>query len=274
MSEKRETGHKEGKKEEEKEEKSERAEDRKGGPGHQVLIAVVFAVPVLKLAWTLGGGGAAGDALLAMEPGNWPDVLIGMLMNDVLLAVVLAIVATRASYAYFGARGGAAGSRNLSLAHVAATAAVVPVAFGVILGAFHGWWWGLLVCLVAYALRLGVIAEYRTGRRSRSDGRRTHTLPTGPGQRTADAAWLLSLALTVLVLPVLAVAGALDGQSWTSVVACDVNTGDGTSRAKLVELGRKGTGVVGWDIAAGEVVDGVDCGAVEDKTVREPWWRG
>ncbi|MFI5772173.1 hypothetical protein ACIA74_27340 [Streptomyces sp. NPDC051658] len=35
----------------------EKSEDLKGGPGRIVLLAVFFAVPVLKLAWTLGGGG-------------------------------------------------------------------------------------------------------------------------------------------------------------------------------------------------------------------------
>ncbi|MFC5915311.1 hypothetical protein [Streptomyces pulveraceus] len=85
----------------------ERPEDLKGGPGHIVLLAVVFAVPVLKLAWTLGGGGEASEALVAMEPSNWPDVLIGMLLNNALLASVLAVVVSRTSYAYFAAKGGA-----------------------------------------------------------------------------------------------------------------------------------------------------------------------
>ncbi|WP_328908271.1 hypothetical protein OG230_01370 [Streptomyces sp. NBC_00234] len=35
--------------------------DRKGGPGHTVLIALVLAVPVTKVAFTVGGGGAARD---------------------------------------------------------------------------------------------------------------------------------------------------------------------------------------------------------------------
>ncbi|MCX4850171.1 hypothetical protein [Streptomyces sp. NBC_00893] len=38
---------------------NEKPEDLKGGPGHIILLAVVFAVPVLKPAWTLGGGGEA-----------------------------------------------------------------------------------------------------------------------------------------------------------------------------------------------------------------------
>ncbi|MFY1679117.1 hypothetical protein [Streptomyces sp. WMMC905] len=40
--------------------------------GHVMLLAVVLAVPALKLAWTLVGGDAARDALIAMRPGNWP----------------------------------------------------------------------------------------------------------------------------------------------------------------------------------------------------------
>ncbi|MFF3959366.1 hypothetical protein ACFYY1_40200 [Streptomyces sp. NPDC001890] len=44
---------------------NEKAEDLKGGPGHMILLAVVFAVPVLKPAWTLGGGGEASEALVA-----------------------------------------------------------------------------------------------------------------------------------------------------------------------------------------------------------------
>ncbi|WP_256259669.1 hypothetical protein [Streptomyces atratus] len=82
---------------------NEESEDLKGGPGHIVLPAVVFAVPVLKLVWTLGGGGEASEALVAMEPSK------------------------------------------------------------LVVGAFHGLWWGVTVALVSYVLRLDVIVEYRTG---------------------------------------------------------------------------------------------------------------
>ncbi|MFF0745945.1 hypothetical protein ACFYVL_36690 [Streptomyces sp. NPDC004111] len=251
---------------------TERAQDRRGGPGHLVLLAVVFTVPVLKLAWTLGGSGAAGDALVAMEPGNWPDVLIGMLLSDPLLAAVLAVTASRTSYAYFAARGGAPSRPDVPLAHVAVTATVLPATFGLILGAFHGWWWGTAVALGSLALRLGVIAEYRTGRRSRGDGRRVRTAATTWQQRAADAARVVALLLAGLVLPVLAVIDALDGRAWTTVVECDVNTGRGTGRDRLVELQRKGDGVVGWDIEGGQVVNGSNCGVLEDNAVRAPWW--
>lgn len=32
--------------------------DRKGGPGHTVLLAVALAIPAVKVAYTLGGAGA------------------------------------------------------------------------------------------------------------------------------------------------------------------------------------------------------------------------
>lgn len=157
----------------------EKSEDLKGGPGHMILLAVVFAVPVLKPAWTLGGGIEASEALVAMEPSNWPDVLIGMLLNTALLASVLAVVVSRTTYAYFAARGGARVHADSSVAHTPAAAAVVPVTFALVVGAFHGWWWGAAVAVASYALRLGVIVEYRTGRRERADGRRTGTSSSG-----------------------------------------------------------------------------------------------
>lgn len=76
-----------------------------------------------------------------------------------------------------------------------------------------------------------------------------------------------------MVLPVIALAGAVDGRSWASVVECDVNTGEGNERARLVELGRKGNGVVGWDIEGDEVVNGINCGVSENDVVRPPLWR-
>ncbi|MFF2008344.1 hypothetical protein ACFVWY_04605 [Streptomyces sp. NPDC058195] len=252
---------------------TERSVDLRGGPGHLVLLAVVFAVPVLKLAWTLGGGGAASEALTAMEPSNWPDVLIGMLLNDALLASVLAVVVSRTSYAYFAARGGARAHTDTSTAHTLVQAAVVPLTFALVVGAFHGLWWGVAVGLVSYALRLGVIVEYRTGRRERESGRRSRTSPSGWLERAADCASVAALLLAAGALPVIALAGAVDGRSWTSVVECDVNTGHGNERARLVELGRKGNGVVGWHLARDEVVNGLNCAVSENDEVRTPLWR-
>ncbi|MFG3530963.1 hypothetical protein ACGF8B_30130 [Streptomyces sp. NPDC047917] len=252
---------------------NEKAEDLKGGPGHIILLAVVFAVPVLKLAWTLGGGGEASEALVAMEPSNWPDVLIGMLLNTALLASVLAVVVSRTTYAYFAAKGGARVHADSSVVHTLLVAAVVPLTFALVVGAFHGWWWGAAVAVASYALRLGVIVEYRTGRRERGSGKRTRTSPSGRLQHSADAAAVAALLLAGVVLPLIALAGAVDGRSWTSVVECDVNTGEGNERARLVELGRKGNGVVGWDIEADEVVNGINCGVSENDVVRAPLWR-
>ncbi|MHC0430615.1 hypothetical protein ACX6XY_10545 [Streptomyces sp. O3] len=252
----------------------DRAADLKGGPGHLVLAALVFAVPVLKLTWTLGGGSAAREALLSMEPHNWPDVVIGMLLYEPSLAALAAVVVSHASYAYFAARGGAELHTAAPLALLAAQAAVLPITLGLVVGAFHGLWWGLATAAVAQALRLGLIAEYRTGRRrATGGGRRTHTAPTGWRQRAADASHWAALTLAVLVLPLLAAVSALDGRSWTTVLECDVDTGHGTERSRLVELNRKGSGVVGWDIAGGEVVNGLNCAVSHDEVVRSPWWR-
>ncbi|WP_406252018.1 hypothetical protein OH786_01450 [Streptomyces atratus] len=185
---------------------NEESEDLKGGPGHIVLPAVVFAVPVLKLVWTLGGGGEASEALVAMEPSK------------------------------------------------------------LVVGAFHGLWWGGHggPCLVRAASR----CDRRVPHRERGSGRRARTSPSGRLQRGADTAWVAAVLPAGVVLPVIALIGAVDGRSWTNVVTCDVNTGRG-----LVELGRKGNGVVGWDIKGDEVVNGVNCGVLEDDVVRAPRWR-
>ncbi|MFE7264416.1 hypothetical protein ACFU9B_20495 [Streptomyces sp. NPDC057592] len=52
-----------------------------------------------------------------------------------------------------------------------------------------------------------------------------------------------------------------------------MNTGQGNERGRLVELGRKGNGVVGWDIKGDEVVNGLNCQVSEDDVVRAPWCR-
>ncbi|MFC7467742.1 hypothetical protein ACFQVA_09430 [Actinomadura keratinilytica] len=79
--------------------------DRKGGPGHTVLLAGALAIPAVKVAYTLGGGGAATDALMGMGPGNWWDVLLGMVLTTPLLGCVLGVVASRVVFALFAARG-------------------------------------------------------------------------------------------------------------------------------------------------------------------------
>lgn len=234
-----------------------------------MLGAVLLALPVLKVAWTLGGGSAATDALSVMGPGNWADVVVGMFLGEPLLALVLAVVTARASYAYFAAAGRAVRRHGVPLWVSAVTAAITPVAFGVVMGALHGWTWGLVTALVAYVLRVGVMVDYATGHRSRPRG--------GPAvtgvQRAAVVVGCTGLVLAVVVLPALAVVAALDGRSWTSVVICEVNTGGGPYRARLIELGRQGDGVVGWDVATSQAVNGAKCAADDNDAVRPAWWR-
>ncbi|MFE9426501.1 hypothetical protein ACFYNO_26465 [Kitasatospora sp. NPDC006697] len=245
----------------------------KSSAAHVMTSAVLFAVPVLKLAWTLGGGDAARDALLAMGPANWADVVIGMFFAEPVLALVLAVVASHFSYAYRAAHGGAARHWDRAMTETAARAAILPAALGVVVGAFNGLWWGVGSALAGYLLRLGVIAEYRTGGRDVRTGHRTRRPPAGPVPRAAELLRLVALALALVVLPALALVAAVDGRSWTSVLHCDVNTGTGPSRARVVELDRQAPGVVGWDIPAREVVGGTDCAVDPDDVIRAPWWR-
>ncbi|MFD4655720.1 hypothetical protein ACFWP2_08770 [Kitasatospora sp. NPDC058444] len=240
---------------------------------HVMAPAVVFAVPVLKLAWTLGGGDAARDALLAMGPANWVDVVIGMFFAEPVLAVVLATVLSSIGYAYRAAHGGAARHQGRALVETVARAAIVPGALGVVVGAFNGLWWGVAAGTLGYLLRLGVVAEYRTGARSAVTGRRTGRPATALGPRAVEAVRVGALLLSLVVLPAFSVVAALDGRSWTSVLMCDVDTGSGPQRARLVELDRQAAGVVGWDVPAREVVSGTNCAADPDDVLRAPWWR-
>ncbi|KQX50799.1 MULTISPECIES: hypothetical protein [unclassified Streptomyces] len=254
--------------------------DRRGGPGHTVLLALALAVPVTKVAYTVGGGEAVRDVFVGMELANWPDVLIGMMITDPLLGSVLAVVISRVVFALFAARGAVPlGGGFVGAARRAALTIVNPVAVGVIDACLFGPWWGLGTGLAAYALRQGVVVEYRTGRR------RSHHHRSRPGADSAyrPPAWLrraagveqwVALGLTVVVLPFLAFASALDGRAWTSIVECQVTDGTRTTSDRLIELGRKGNGVVGWNLATDEVSNGLGCVGVESLYVREPWWRG
>ncbi|MGW9449186.1 hypothetical protein [Streptomyces sp. NPDC055632] len=267
--------------EQEREQERFREADRKGGPGHTVLVALVVAVPVTKVTYTVGGGDAVRDVLVGMEPANWPDVLLGMVITDPLLGSVLAVVVSRVVFALFAARGAVpvGGGRVRSLQRLGLTA-VTPIAVGVIDACFFGPWWGLGTALAAFALRQGVIEEYRTGRRRphRSHDREEHHdtgyRPPDWLRRAAGAEQWVALVLTVVVLPFLFFASALDGQSWTSIVTCRVTSGAGTADDRLIELGRKGDGVVGWNLDSEQVSNGLDCTAEESRFVREPWWRG
>ncbi|MFD3905640.1 hypothetical protein HXS80_07015 [Streptomyces sp. CB04723] len=262
------------------EEAEERSADSKGGPGHTVLLAVAFAVPVTKVAYTVGGGAAARDVFVGMEPANWPDVLIGMVLTDPLLASVLAVVVSRVVFALFAARGAVpvGGGVVRAFQRVALTV-VNPVAMAVLVTCFFGPWWGLGTGLAAYALRKGVVVEYRTGRR-RPHGHRGGSHQDDDGfrpprglRRAAALEQWAALALTVFALPVLAFVAALDGQAWTSIVRCEVTEATRTERNRLIELGRKGNGVVGWNLDTEEISNGTGCTGEESLYVREPWWR-
>ncbi|WP_217144480.1 hypothetical protein [Streptomyces sp. AC627_RSS907] len=261
--------------------------DRKGGPGHTVLLALVLAVPVTKVAYTVGGGGAARDVFVAMEPANWPDVLIGMVLTDPLLASVLAVTVSRIVFALFAARGAVpVGGGILRALQRTALTVVNPIAVGVVDACFFGPWWGLGTGLAAYALRKGVVVEYRSGRRrphGHRAGRRTTTASRRDGGGYQPSPWLrraaaleqwLALGLTTVALPVLSFASALDGQAWTSIVRCQVVTGTRAESNRLIELGRKGSGIVGWNLDSEEISNGAGCTSVESLYVREPWWRG
>ncbi|MFJ5830930.1 hypothetical protein [Streptomyces sp. NPDC093089] len=256
--------------------------DRKGGPGHTVLMALALALPITKVAYTVGGGDAVGDVLFGMEPGNWPDVVLGMVITDPLLGSVLGVVVSRVVFALFAARGAIPlGDGLAGAARRAALTVVNPVAVGVVDACFFGPWWGLATGLAAYALRKGVVVEYRTGRR------RPHHRHGNPGgEDGSDAyrppAWLRRAAsveqwaaacLVVVALPLLALASALNGQSWTTVVTCRVTAGGETTSDRLIELGREGDGVVGWNLDTEEISNGLGCTSDESRFVREPWWR-
>ncbi|MGW2657316.1 hypothetical protein ACWC1D_27115 [Streptomyces sp. NPDC001478] len=261
-----------------------RSADRKGGPGHTVLLAVALAVPVTKVAYTVGGGAAARDVFVGMEPANWPDVVIGMVLTDPLLASVLAVVVSRVVFALFAARGAVPvrGGLLRALQRVALTV-VDPAAMGVVIACFFGPWWGVGTGLAAYVLRKGVVVEYRTGRRRphAHSGHRdigTHHdgayRPSRALRRAAALEQWAALFLTALVLPVLSFVAALDGQAWTSIVRCQVTAGTQTESNRLIELGRKGNGVVGWNLDTEEISDGAACTGEESLFVRDPWWRG
>ncbi|MFF0431043.1 hypothetical protein ACFYU9_02275 [Streptomyces sp. NPDC004327] len=248
--------------------------DWRADAAHKVVMAVLFAVPMLKLSWTLGGGSQARAALDTMGPKNWLDVVVGMFLFEPLLSTVLGVVATHASYVAFTRRGGAAAHRGRRLPALLASAAIVPAALALVVGALNGWAWGLTAGLLAYAMRLGVLVDEHTGRYVRSPaGPSRRRRPAGALQHGADVLWAAGLVLSLAVLPFLSLAAALDGRSWTGVVHCDVNTGSGTHRDRLIELERQGDGVVGWAVAGGGVVNGLACAGDADDVIRQPWWR-
>jgi hypothetical protein len=82
----------------------------------------------------------------------------------------------------------------------------------------------------------------------------------------------VTAVLTVLVLPLLAIGVAVDGRSWTTVLRCQVQDGAETDEQRLIELGRKGNGVVGWSLDREEVVNGTGCTDTGSLRVRAAWW--
>ncbi|TGB10287.1 hypothetical protein [Streptomyces sp. MZ04] len=248
------------------------AVDSKGGPGHTLLLALALALPCVKVTYTVGGEANARGVFVGMEPANWPDVVLGMLLTEPALGAVFGIVVSRVVFALFAARGAVPqGHSWADTARRIALTAVNPFAVGLIAACFYGPWWGLATGLIAFALREGVVVEYRTGRR----GKRHHDVgyrPSGWLRGVAGAEQWIAAALTVLVLPLLAFNVALDGKAWTSVLECQVQNGTETSTQRLIELGRKGNGVVGWNLDTEEVSNGAGCEDTGSLRVREAWW--
>jgi hypothetical protein len=141
-------------------------DDAWGGPGHTVVLAVLLVYPVLKVAWTVGGGTAAWDVLVALKPRNWVDVLMGMVRGSAVLAFVLAVVASRMIFLAMAVRGPlpTSGDRRTLIA-VTAESLINPLAFGLLMTVFFNLRWGVATAVTAWLLRQGVILEYRTGHR-------------------------------------------------------------------------------------------------------------
>ncbi|MCH0564933.1 hypothetical protein [Streptomyces sp. MUM 2J] len=234
-----------------------RDDERERQANRTVLGAVVLAFPVLKVAWTLGSSSAASEVFLTAGIRSWSDALSGMVLTDALLASVLAIVVCRLVPFRFR-RAPAAGGPATGWLVVLALALAVPLAFGVIVGAWHGWAWGLATALIAYVLRVGrELAELRRG----------------DGPRTASGTVSLVLSLVVAAaLPLVALGSCLNGRSWAPVLLCDVDVGTGPERERVIELSRTGPGVVGWGLSGHEAVNGIRCALAEDQQVRAPVW--
>ncbi|RKE23275.1 hypothetical protein [Streptomyces sp. TLI_171] len=247
--------------------------DRKGGPGHTVLLALLAAVPLVKIAWTVGGGSHAREVVTTMGVPNLGEVLVGMVTTRPLLGSVVAVVTSRVVFAVFAARGAVPRGRSAgAVARTVALTLVNPLAMGVLCWVFYGPWWGLAVTLASLALRQGLVREYRAGRRHHRTGAAAPVALAPWKVRFVAAEQWAALALSVLVLPLTAFAAALDGLAWDTVLRCEVAAGPHTEESRLIELDRKGNGVVGWDLHAEEVVNGLGCVKEESLRVRPAWW--
>ncbi|MCH0559017.1 MULTISPECIES: hypothetical protein [Streptomyces] len=224
--------------------------------GRAILVIVLLAFPMLKVAWTLGGSAEANEVFLTMGVGSWPDALTGLLLTDALLASMVAVVVCQLIPARFRR---APVSRRSTTGRLAALALTAPLAVGIIVGALYGPGWGIATTLTAYALRTG---------EALSHGDRTAAWR----RKTATAASALSLGIVALV-PFVSLAACLDGRAWGPVLVCDVDAGEGSRRQRVIELRRTGPGVVGWDIPDREVVNGVHCARSDDQQVRPAWWQ-
>ena len=246
-------------------------EDSWGGPGHTVVLAVVLVFPILKVAWTVGGGNAAWDVLVALEPKNWLDVLMGMVRSSAVLAMILALVTARMTFLAMAARGGLPrGTDRRTLLIATAMSLISPLAFGLLMTVFFDWRWGVATAVLAWLLRQGVVIEYRTGHR----GHRERSQALAPWQhRLITAERVAATLLAVVALPVAAFAVALDGRSWSSLVTCQVQLGTTEQSNTLIELTRMGNGIVGWDLDHDQVANAQGCVPLENLVIREPWWR-
>ena len=261
--------------------------DRKGGPGHTMLVAVLLAVPVVKIAFTVGGAGPARAVLTSLGVKGLPAVLVAMVLDSPWLGCVLGVVVSRALLAFFAARGVVPHSRDRrALARATAMLLINPVAVGVLAACLYGWTWGLATGLVSAGLRQGLIIEYRTGRRHRHRHESGHADENDHGRswspssrhraarRFAAVEQALAAALVIGVLPAVGLASALDGHSWAPLLDCTLDVPHSSARAPMIEFTRDGTGVVGWDVDAHEVLNGHSCTQAPSQEVRPAWWNG
>jgi hypothetical protein len=210
-----------------------------------------------QLAWTVGSGYTTWEVLTGVEFA-WLNVVIGMVLTSPWLGVTSAVVFSRLVLEYFASRGALPLHRVgvAARARTVALAVVNPLTMGVLTAVFFGPIWGAGTAIACLAVRQGVIAAHRTEK-----------------HRLSAAELWAALALTVVVLPTVAFATALDGRAWAPVLDCTVDRGHGPKRTRLIELSRKGPGVVGWNLEAEEVSNGTKCITEKSLVVRKPWWR-
>ncbi|MGR7000289.1 hypothetical protein ACU686_23215 [Yinghuangia aomiensis] len=192
----------------------DRALDKRGGPGHSVLLLVILTLPALKVAWTVGEGTATRDIVATMGLANWPNIVVGMMLSDPAFASLLAIAVSRISFGYFAARGAVPRGDDAGVQSPHADP-------------------GLRLTDRARRARSGC-SSARGGRCSPprprpscgtalSSNTARDAAATTPERRAASTTWerrsttaghLAALVLTAVVLPVVALADAFDGRAW------------------------------------------------------------